>query len=93
MLVKKQFSKRNNANKGNENELKGTGNGNESKGRNMSTKVPFKYKCHRCGKVGHKAAECNAPKKESDSANATDDVNRTMREGRIFISHGSSKYE
>ncbi|EFN74944.1 Retrovirus-related Pol polyprotein from transposon TNT 1-94, partial [Camponotus floridanus] len=69
MLVKKQFGKRYNANKKSGNELKGT-----SKGGNAPTKVPFKYKCHRCGKVGHKAAECNAPRKEADSANTTDDI-------------------
>lgn len=32
----------------------------------------FKYKCHRCRKIGHKAAECKEKVKRDDKANCAD---------------------
>ncbi|KMQ86267.1 retrovirus-related pol polyprotein from transposon tnt 1-94 [Lasius niger] len=85
MLVKKQFDKRNNANKKSGNELKGT-----SKSGNALMRVPFKYKCYRCRKVGYKAAECNAPKKEADSANTTGDVSLCAKKEYLLATEALS---
>nr|XP_016492653.1 PREDICTED: uncharacterized protein LOC107812136 [Nicotiana tabacum] len=37
---------------------------------NYSNKKKFKENCHNCGKVGHKATECHAPKKEKTKGQA-----------------------
>lgn len=34
----------------------------------------FKYKCHRCRKVGHKAVDCRENQKTNDKTNRVDDV-------------------
>lgn len=37
-------------------------------------KEPFKYKCHRCRKVGHKASDCTEKIKNSEDVNAAEDL-------------------
>lgn len=69
MLVKRQSGKRPYTNKKSGNELK-----TSSKAEKGSKHVPFKYKCHRCGKIGHKAIDCDVSKKKADEAKTADDV-------------------
>ncbi|XP_070047382.1 uncharacterized protein [Nicotiana tomentosiformis] len=38
--------------------------------KNYPSKKKFKGNCHNCGKVGHKAAECRAPKKDKKKSQA-----------------------
>lgn len=69
MFAKKQWGKRLNKNHKFEKESKSA-----PKCENQSKHEPFKYRCHRCRKAGHKAVDCNEPGKNTDSANAADDV-------------------
>lgn len=49
---------------------KGGKNGSKDGSKDVSKdKSKFKFKCHRCRKAGHKAAECPESKKEGDNAN------------------------
>ncbi|KMQ88472.1 retrovirus-related gag-pol polyprotein [Lasius niger] len=43
-------------------------NPKEKKGNVASQKKPFKFKCHSCGKVGHKASDCQSPTEHKTSA-------------------------
>lgn len=67
MLAKRQFTKRRYNKDGN-----GQKSGSESKNSDGTRTEAFKYKCHRCRKVGHKAIDCN--QKKTDSANKADDM-------------------
>lgn len=67
MLAKRQSAKQKyNKNSG------GNKSGNESK--SESKTGTFKYKFHRCRKVGHKAADCTGNVKRADNANKVDDL-------------------
>lgn len=43
-------------------------NPKEKKGNDTSQKKPFKFKCHRCEKIGHKAAECRSRAEDSQAS-------------------------
>lgn len=45
----------------------------------------FKYKCHRCRKVGHKAAECTESRRQIDNTNAADNISLYARDDFSFI--------
>jgi len=42
------------------------------KGESKSKREPFKFKCYRCGKNGHKARDCKEPEKNNDDANTVE---------------------
>lgn len=67
MFAKNRFGKNRGVRKKNERAPK-----NDATGRPQDT--AFKFKCHRCRKVGHKAAECKETFKESDNAKAAEDI-------------------
>jgi len=64
MLVKRQFPKQRSTS-GND----GQKSGNELRNKNRNKNNTFKYKCHRCRKVDHKAADCSKTLNKNDSAN------------------------
>jgi len=69
MLAKRQFPKRRSAS-GND----GQKSGNELRNKNRNKDNTFKYKCHRCRKIGHKAADCSEALNKKDSANKADEL-------------------
>lgn len=70
LLVKKQTGKRHyTANKENQEWRKGNKTSNNNK-----NKETFKYKCHRCRKVGHKAVDCTERAKNTDNASTAEDL-------------------
>lgn len=75
MFAKKKFGKKRDKKTDQE-------SGKESK--TQGKKEQFRFKCHRCRKVGHKAADRTEPSKSSDNANAADDVNLFAIENSKF---------
>jgi gag-polypeptide of LTR copia-type len=63
MLARKQNGKRY------DNSKKNKSGGNEQK-----DKEPFKYKCHRCHQVGHKAKDCESAKKQPENARKAENL-------------------
>lgn len=63
MLVKKKFGKPRNAPQ----------KGDREKCVSEQKSEPFKFKCHRCEKVGHKAADCRISKENKGNANVAKD--------------------
>jgi len=69
MLAKKQFPKQRSAS-GND----GYKSRNEPRNKNRNKDNTFNYKCHRCRKIGHKAADCNEALNKNDSVNKADEL-------------------
>jgi len=51
-----------------------TGGRKDKKGQLSEKKETFKYKCHRCRKIGHKAADCTEEIQRNNDANAVDQL-------------------
>ena len=69
MYTKRQWNKPQNTTQKSNNEKKET-----PKNENKTKSEGFKYKCHRCRKIGYKATDCTASKKDVDNANAADEA-------------------
>lgn len=52
-------------------------NPKERKGSTASEKKLFKFKCHRCGKVGHKASECNSSTEDNQASSKSSEKAKT----------------
>ena len=48
--------------------------GKQKKFENSKSEKPFKFKCNRCKKVGHKAADCRAPLPTTDAAGNAEEI-------------------
>jgi len=51
-----------------------TGSKKDKKGQSSEKTEIFKYKCHRCRKIGHKAADCTEEIRRNNDANAVDQL-------------------
>lgn len=47
-------------------------NPGEKKGNVAPQKKPFKFKCHNCGKIGHRASDCKSPAESKTSAKSSE---------------------
>lgn len=63
MFSKKKFFKSRNTNRKEDNKKCDSGQKSE----------PFKFRCHRCRKLGHKAIDCNEPRETKNNANTVYD--------------------
>jgi len=50
------------------------GSRRDKEGQSSEKKEIFKYKCHRCRKIGHKAADCTEEIRRNNDANAVDQL-------------------
>jgi len=73
MVAKKSYDKRTVKKK----------NWNNSKGET------FKYKCHKCRKTGHKAADCKESTKGTDEAKKSEEVSLHTYPRRLFHNRSS----
>lgn len=80
MVAKRQFSKKSGARNKSDQEWI-----NDSKTQNAAKKETFKHKCHRCRKVGHKAAEYTERIKNTDDANVADNLSLCTTTNITFI--------
>lgn len=63
MMAKKSFNKKQGS------KYKENQNRRKDESPNTANKETFKYKCHRCHKISHKASECNERSKNVNGAN------------------------
>lgn len=63
---------------------------NTSKNESNSKSEPFKYRCHRCRKLGHKAVDCVESRKNIDNANVTENVSLCAKVENTHITEALS---
>ncbi|KMQ87576.1 retrovirus-related pol polyprotein from transposon tnt 1-94 [Lasius niger] len=86
MYGKRQFGKKQNVKNQKDQDCK-----KDKKAQNAAKNETFKFKCHRCRKVGHKASECTERIKETDKANIADNLSLCASTNLSYIMKAEGK--